>query len=244
MVEICNSVGCVNSTSTEGLTAAAAPENLEKPTVSGLNSTTIKISWKLPLKPNGPNPRYIVRRFIPAFNKPPQRVIKGTRFPGAGYYEFPPDVVPQGVGFLGFDLWFRTNSPFGLIIGAVSGGNQEEMFAVQLVRKRPWFIFDPQECLSTVTPTNDEGLPYYDGKWHHLYAIREGNTGYLRIDGKWIGERTASCSLGSGSVIGNNTGVYVGGLPDDFIIRRPINLKDDRENVRKKYMKLNLCHSN
>ncbi|CAD5123124.1 DgyrCDS11497 [Dimorphilus gyrociliatus] len=232
IVEVCNSVGCANSSSTEGLTAAAAPEQLERPIVNGLNSTAIKLEWKLPLKPNGPNPRYVLRRFIPSFNQPPQRVVKGTRFPGTGYYEFPPDVVPQGVGFLGFDLWFRTNSPFGLIIGALSGGNQEEMFAVQLVRKRPWFIFDPQDCLSTVTPTNDEGLPYYDGKWHHLYAVREGKRGYLRIDGRWIGERTANCGPGSGSVIGNNTGVYVGGLPDDFVMRRKLNLKDDRENLQ------------
>ena len=43
---------------------------------------------------------YTVQKTIPALSYPPQ-VIRGTRFPGGGYYLFPPDTVPANVEFTG-----------------------------------------------------------------------------------------------------------------------------------------------
>ena len=42
-------------------------------------------------------------------------------------------------------------------------------------------------CSTKVTTTNDEGLPYNDGKWHHLKAIRNKRQGNLTLDTKWKG---------------------------------------------------------
>ena len=65
------------------------------------NSSVMSISWTAPNQPNGPPPNYTVWRNAPAFNSPPVAVENGVHFPGAGYYEFPPSTVPQGVSFTG-----------------------------------------------------------------------------------------------------------------------------------------------
>ena len=76
------------------------PEGLQKPLVDGVNSSVMSISWEEPAFPNGPKPMYTVQKTIPALSYPPQ-VIRGTRFPGGGYYLFPPDTVPANVEFTG-----------------------------------------------------------------------------------------------------------------------------------------------
>ena len=76
------------------------PEGLQKPVVEGVNSSVMSISWEEPAFPNGPRPIYSVEKTTPALSYPPQ-VIRGTRFPGGGYYLFPPDTVPANVEFTG-----------------------------------------------------------------------------------------------------------------------------------------------
>jgi len=78
----------------------AVPEGLEKPFVDGLNSSAMTIAWIPPSFPNGPDSFYTVQKTIPALSYPPQ-VISGTRFPGGGYYLFPPETIPQNVDFTG-----------------------------------------------------------------------------------------------------------------------------------------------
>lgn len=43
------------------------------------------------------------------------------------------------------------------------------------------------DCVSTVTPTNDEGLLYSDYRWHELVATRDERTAYISIDSIWKG---------------------------------------------------------
>ena len=71
------------------------------PTVEGYNATVMELEWGLPHNPNGPPPTYVVNRLNVAFGHPALDVERGTRFPGGGYYYFPPDIMPQGVGFSG-----------------------------------------------------------------------------------------------------------------------------------------------
>ena len=71
------------------------------PQITAYNMSTLQVSWTPPAHPNGPPPYYTVRRTEAAFNFPPPEVEEGTRFPGTGYYKFPPDTIPQGVGFTG-----------------------------------------------------------------------------------------------------------------------------------------------
>ena len=46
-------------------------------------------------------------------------------------------------------------------------------------------------CSSIVTTTDDEGLPYNDNSWHHLYVIRNGKEGSIVMDGRWTGKYRA-----------------------------------------------------
>lgn len=83
------------------ITSFAAPSAPGHPTVKAVNSTSLTVKWKEPLEFNGPDPYYEVIQSEIAFSAPPPRVIEGTRFPGGGYYLFPPETIPQGVAFTG-----------------------------------------------------------------------------------------------------------------------------------------------
>lgn len=53
-----------------------------------------------------------------------------------------------------------------------------------------WFLIGAlfvTDCVSTVTPTNDEGLLYSDHRWHELVATRDERTAYISIDSIWKG---------------------------------------------------------
>ncbi|KAI4537068.1 hypothetical protein MG293_013271, partial [Ovis ammon polii] len=117
----------------------------------------------------------------------------------------------------GIKASFRTRVPEGLIVFAASPGNQEEYFAIQLKNGRPYFLFDPQGSAVEVTTTNDDGKQYSDGKWHEIIAIRHQGLGQITLDGLFTG---SSATLDGGTVIGENTGVFVGGLPQGYTILR------------------------
>lgn len=69
--------------------------------MKALNSSSLAVMWEEPNQFNGPPPEYTVIQSEVAFSSPPPRVVKGTRFPGGGYYLFPPETIPQGVAFTG-----------------------------------------------------------------------------------------------------------------------------------------------
>ncbi|KAF2984897.1 hypothetical protein EK904_013133, partial [Melospiza melodia maxima] len=108
---------------------------------------------------------------------------------------------------------FRTQEPDGLIFFSASPGNQEEYIALQLKSGRPYFLFDPQGSAVAVTPTNDGGKVYNDNSWHQLIATRIQALGNITVDGQY------TATSGS-TIIGENTGVFVGGLPQGYTIVR------------------------
>ncbi|KAK3093068.1 hypothetical protein FSP39_010666 [Pinctada imbricata] len=196
MLEACNSVGCVNSTEVTELTLQDVPQGIGKPKAHTVNSTVIEITWHEPSMLNGPQPLYSVEKTIPSLS-------------------FPPIVTP------GIRFKFRTRKSSSLLFFAASAGKQEEFIAIQFRTGRPWFLFDPQGCPSFVTPTNDEGLPYNDYRWHRLLAMRTERLASISIDSYWKGTREQGfCDSSTGTVIGRSTGVYIGGIPPDFTIRR------------------------
>ncbi len=76
------------------------------PLVEGHNASVMAVEWGMPRNPNGPPPTYAVNRLNVAFSFPSPEVERGTRLPGGGYYLFPPDIMPAGVGFSGQSLAF------------------------------------------------------------------------------------------------------------------------------------------
>ncbi|KAM9212500.1 usherin [Dugong dugon] len=216
-ISLCNSVGCVTSAPGAGKTLAAAPARLNSPLVEGINSTTLHLRWLPPEELNGPPPVYQLERRKSSLSAPRAAMTRGVRFTGNGYCKFPSSTLPVDTDFTGIKASFRTRVPEGLIVFAASPDNQEEYFALQLKNGRPYFLFDPQGSSVEVTTTNDNDKQYSDGKWHEIMAIRHQATGQITLDGQYTGSSTA---VNGSTVIGDNTGVFVGGLPQGFTVLR------------------------
>nr|XP_056708935.1 usherin [Euleptes europaea] len=216
-ITLCNRVGCVSSEPGMGRTLAAAPRQLIAPHAEGVNSTVIKISWNGPQELNGPPPTYQLERMDASFATSNVTVVKGIRFAGNGYYKFPASTLPANTYFTGIKVSFRTTEPDGLILLSVSPGNQEEYIALQLQSGRPYFLFDPQGSAVALTPDNDGGRQYNDNSWHHITAVRNQAFGAVTVDGQFTGSSSAT----SGStIIGESSGIFIGGLPQNFTILR------------------------
>eukprot|EP00076_Gallus_gallus_P047875 XP_419417.4 usherin isoform X2 [Gallus gallus] len=222
-ITLCNQIGCVTSEPGMGQTLAAAPRKFGAPHVEGINSTTVKISWNEPEELNGPSPTYQVERMDSSLATWSTEVAKGVRFPGNGYYRFASSTLPANAYFTGIKVKFKTKEPDGLIFFSASPGNQEEYIALQLRSGRPYFLFDPQGSAVAVTPTNDGGKEYNDNSWHQIIATRIQALGNITVDGQYTGSSSAT----SGStIIGENTGVFVGGLPQGYaVVRRDEGMK-------------------
>ncbi|XP_075719450.1 usherin [Rhinoderma darwinii] len=217
-VTLCNKIGCVTSIPALGKTLASAPKELKPPLVEGINSTVMKISWSAPVRLNGPSPVYQLERIEPSLTiQDKTTFIKGVRFPGHGYLKFSPSSLPENTYFTGIKIQFRTKEAEGLILCAVSAGTQEEYIVLQIRNGRPYFLFDPQDSAVAVTPTNDDNRLYNDNQWHQIIVTRNQASGRLTVDGKYSGFASAT---GSSTVIGENTGVLVGGLPANFSVKR------------------------
>ncbi|XP_042331708.1 LOW QUALITY PROTEIN: usherin [Sceloporus undulatus] len=216
-ITLCNRIGCGSSEPGMGQTLPAAPRQLIAPYAEGVNSTVIKISWNEPKELNGPFPIYQLERMDTSLTSSNVTVTKGIRFPGNGYYKFPSSTLPANTYFTGIKVSFRTTELDGLILFSISPGNQEEYIALQLQSGRPYFLFDPQGSAVALTPDNDGGRQYNDNSWHHIIAVRNQALGTITVDGQFTGSSSAT----SGStIIGENTGVFVGGLPRGFTIIR------------------------
>ncbi|PKU48925.1 usherin [Limosa lapponica baueri] len=123
----------------------------------------------------------------------------------------------------GIKVKFRTQEPDGLIFFSASPGNQEEYIALQLRSGRPYFLFDPQGSAVAVTPTNDGGREYNDNSWHQIIATRIQALGNITVDGQYTG---FSLATSGSTIIGENTGVFVGGLPQGYtIVRKDVGMK-------------------
>ncbi|XP_077569166.1 usherin [Stigmatopora nigra] len=216
-VTVCTKKGCITSPGQSGRTQPAAPKGLSTPRLFPVNESTIQIEWDTPAQLNGPHPLYQVERTDVSLSDPRGPFIRGTRFSGDSYYQFPSDTLPVNTDFTGIELSFKTHSPDGLLLCAMSPGKQEEFLAIQIENGRPYFLFDPQGAVVAISAQGDGGRLYNDGKWHHIIARRQGAVGTIVVDNQYRGSSSAS----SGStIIGENTGVFIGGLPEDFILRR------------------------
>ncbi|XP_047436500.1 usherin [Mugil cephalus] len=216
-VTVCTKAGCINSLPSTGRTLPIAPTGLSSPRLYPVNETTIQIDWDPPTQLNGPHPLYQVERTDVSLSDPQDPVVRGTRFSGNSYYQFPSDTLPSNTDFTGVALSFKTRSPDGLLLCAFSPGSQEEFLAIQIKNGRPYFLFDPQGSAVAVSLQGDGGRRYNDGQWHSITATRRGAVGTIVVNDQYRG--LASASSGS-TVIGENSGVFIGGLPEDFNLLR------------------------
>ncbi|KAM9366692.1 usherin [Symphorus nematophorus] len=216
-VSLCTKTGCITSLPSSGRTLPAAPTGLSPPQLHPVNETTIQIDWDPPAQLNGPKPLYQVERTDVSFSDPQDPVVRGTRFPGNSYHQFPNDTLPVNTDFTGVEMSFKTRSPDGLLLCAFSPGNQEEFLAIQIKDGRPYFLFDPQGSAVAVSVQGDGAHRYNDGQWHSIVATRRGAVGTIVVNNQYRG--SASASSGS-TIIGENTGVFIGGLPADFTFLR------------------------
>ncbi|KAK6307053.1 hypothetical protein J4Q44_G00222010 [Coregonus suidteri] len=216
-VTLCTTLGCVTSLPASGRTLPTAPAGLSPPRLRPVHGTLMEVTWDPPSQPYGPPPLYQVERTDLSLSDPRDPVVRGARFPGNSYYRFPSDTLPVNSDFTGLRLSFRTRASDGLLLCAVSPGNQEEYLALQIHNGRPYFLFDPQGWAVGVGVEGDGGRSYNDGQWHSVMATRKQAVGTIIVDDQYQGN--ASASSGS-TIIGENTGVFIGGLPEDFTLLR------------------------
>ncbi|XP_060897032.1 usherin [Labrus mixtus] len=216
-VTLCTKKGCISSLPSSGRTLPAAPKGLSPPRLQPVNETTIQINWEPPTQLNGPHPLYQVERTDVSLSDPGAQVVRGTRFAGNSYFLFPNDTLPINTDFTGVKLRFKTRSLDGLLLSAFSPGNQEEFLAIQIQDGHPYFLFDPQGSAVAVSVQDDGGRRYNDGQWHSITAMRRGAVGTIVVNNQYRG--SASASSGS-TIIGENTGLFIGGLPEDFTLLR------------------------
>ncbi|XP_078412490.1 usherin [Cetorhinus maximus] len=227
-ITVCNRIGCITSEQGSGQTLTTAPAGQSAPRVEAVNSTMMKLYWQPPMDMNGPPPVYQLERMDTSLFSHLVHAEKGTRFPGHGYFKFPSSTLPVNTYFTGIKLSFKTSQPDGLILFAVSVGSQEEYVVLQIQNGHPFFLFDPQGSAVAVTPTNDRGQTYNDNQWHHITATRTQAEGTIVVDGQYTGSAFAQ----SGStIIGDNTGVFIGGLPQEFTI-----IREDTEVIEKGFV--------
>uniref|UniRef100_A0A3B5M4G7 Usher syndrome 2A (autosomal recessive, mild) n=1 Tax=Xiphophorus couchianus TaxID=32473 RepID=A0A3B5M4G7_9TELE len=211
-VALCTRMGCVTSLPSTGQTLPAVPTGLSSPRLHPVNETTIQIDWDPPVQLNGPSPLYQVERTDVSLSDPQEPVIRGTRFPGNGYYQFPSNTLPNNADFTGVKFSFKTWSPDGLLLSAFSPGHQEEFLAIQIKNGRPYFLFDPQGSAVAVGVHGDGNRRYNDGQWHNIVATRQRAVGTITINLQYTSSEN--------SIIGENMGLFIGGLPEDFAILR------------------------
>uniref|UniRef100_UPI0037E7E888 usherin n=1 Tax=Semicossyphus pulcher TaxID=241346 RepID=UPI0037E7E888 len=216
-VTLCTKTGCTTSLPGTGRTQPAAPTGLSPPRLHPVNETTIQMDWDPPAQLNGPHPLYQVERTDVSLSDPLAPVVRGTRFAGNSFYQFPSDTLPVNTDFTGVELSFKTRSPHGLLLCALSPGNQEEFLAVQIKDGRPYFLFDPQGSAVAVSVQGDGGRRYNDGQWHSITATRRGAVGTIVVDNQYRG---SSAAPSGNTIIGENTGMFIGGLPEDFTLLR------------------------
>nr|XP_014268858.2 usherin [Maylandia zebra] len=229
-VTLCTKAGCITSLPSTGWTLPAAPSGLSSPRLYPENETTIQIEWDPPAQLNGPYPLYQVERSDVSLSDPQDPVVRGTRFSGNSYYQFPSDILPSNTDFTGVELSFKTRAPDGLLLCSFSPGNQEEFLAVQIKNGRPYFLFDPQGSAVAVSVQGDGGHRYNDGQWHSIRATRQGAVGTIVVNDQYRGSATA---LSGSTMIGENMGVFIGGLPENFILLRQDS--GDARLVRKRF---------
>ncbi|CDQ96127.1 unnamed protein product [Oncorhynchus mykiss] len=128
-----------------------APAGLAPPRLRPVHGTLMEVTWDPPSQPHGPPPLYQVERTDLSLSDPRDLVVRGAMFPGNGYHRFPSDTLPVNSDFTGLRLSFRTRASDGLLLCAVSPGNQEEYLALQIRNGRPYFLFDPQVINSCST---------------------------------------------------------------------------------------------
>ncbi|KAB1258930.1 Usherin [Camelus dromedarius] len=89
------------------------------------------------------------------------------------------------------------------------------------------------ESAVEITTADDDGRQYSDGKWHEIIAFRHQASGQITLDGQYTG----SWATPNGStVIGENTGVFVGGLPQGYTILRKDSGEFEQDIVQKGFV--------
>ena len=177
--------------------------------------STVSLTWDQPQTPNGPlPPAYNMSRAFSAFHFPQPRYTNGVHFPGLGYYRFPSKFVRAGAEN-DIEFYFRTQYEDGLLLFLASDGSQTDVLFIELRRGKPWFMFDCQEGPASFSIS--ESVRFDDGMWHHLKILRQNQKGILTLDSKYSATKN---SQGGATVISENTGVYIGGLPKSFSILR------------------------
>lgn len=233
-IELCNQVGCLSTSVIQVTTSdpPPAPWLQQDLKYELINSTRINFDWSgyNPFKSGNQNQnlKFRLERAKISFAYPPTPLEQGIRFHGFNYFKFSPDkYFPQGYPYFGLKYSFKTSKDSSLIYFAASSYAQSELTLSQLQNNQPWFISNTQAS------SNDACSIYLYNKqetmrkqeWNSFRVFRLNNYAYLRFENKTAEINSSICS---NQVITDVTGVYIGGVPDNFLSRDESSLNIQR----------------
>ena len=211
----CNSFACTSHSSKQSSsTLAAAPIGQPMPIGTVYNSSAIRLDWVEPSTPNGPSSlQYRLSIYDPPYSSTPTRVVPGVQLSGFGYYQFSGAILPDSATTL-IKFSFKTKYSEGIIFFASSDG-QEDLIVVELRDGKPWLVFDTESGPAAFTVISS--ITFNDDQWHFIKIFRDRRYGELTVDDIYQG---SGSGVGTKNVIGQISNVFVGGLPENFVIVR------------------------
>ena len=241
-LELCNGVGCASTDVFEVTTIDPPPNSWGSylPAYKLVNTSHIRFDWSAYNPFNFSNVMdklqsvtYKLERAEISFAYPPSPLESGIRFHGFNFYSFSPSVYfPEGYPYFGFKYSFRTSIESSLVYFAASSFAQNELVVVQNLRGSPWLLSNTlsNDLDSCSIYLNSSSTPpfkkYNDDKWYSMKTFRINSFAYLRVENS-LGQTNSS--LCKNQVLTDLTGIFVGGLPDNFLSR------DESQYVRTDY---------
>lgn len=171
-----------------------------------VTSNSLSLRWPPPSTPNGVITGFVIQRRNLSLDPYPDHHERGTFFIGTDYANFTPNDALTGFT-TDISMYIRTLQVNAALIYTRHETNGD-FVALQLRDGMLWFMYD---CGSGPAAISSE-VTVNDGAWHRVVLSRSGENGVITIDDI----HTASgSSLGSNTVIGIGTALYIGGIPDD-----------------------------
>ncbi|CAF0916506.1 unnamed protein product, partial [Brachionus calyciflorus] len=232
-LELCNIAGCLRTSDFMVRTLDPPPNkwNLDDLKYTLINSSALKFDWSNYVPYNTSNSsqvKFRLERSKIAFSNPPTLLESGYRFHGFNYFKFDSEkYYPQGYPYFGLKYNIKTKRD-GLVYFAASSYSQSEISATQLFQNRNWFLsntqYQTEQCSIYLEGSKN------NNDWNSIKLFRLNSFAFMYSNDNFTQVNSSQCR---NQVITDVTGVFVGGLPDDFFSR------DETSFSRQEFKKIN-----
>ena len=188
------------------------PSGQPPPLIGETTPTSVSLTWGAPTDPSGLVSSYSLQRRPPSLSPSPLPRDMGVAFDGSTVKRFPPEASNLGGTRNTISFSFRTFAAEGTILYYLNSVGTD-FIAVELREGIPWFFFDAGSGPASIRPSLGGGnttTTFNDGAWHRVMAVKNGRTGTITVDGRFVGDGQSG---GTDQVISSQQVLHVGGIP-------------------------------